>query len=74
MFFGRLVRDSYNCSAEISRSVAAKVYQRKRRERGVLLHFCAPGMTEAPFRVDSNGGGGETSLAWVVPLIMGVTR
>ena len=74
MFFGRLVRDSYNCSAEISRSVAAKVYQRKRRERGVLLQFGAPGMTDTPFRVDSNGGGGDTSLAWAIPLIMGVAR
>ena len=25
-------------------------------------------MTDAPFRVDSNGGGRDTSLAWVIPL------
>ena len=25
-------------------------------------------MTDAPFRVDSNGGDGDTSLAWVIPL------
>ena len=31
-------------------------------------------MTDVPFRVDSNGGGGDTSLAWVIPLIMRVTR
>jgi hypothetical protein len=61
MFFGRLVRDSYNCSAEISRSAAASVYQQKRRMQ--LLHAGAPGMTDTLFRVDSKGGGGDTSLA-----------
>jgi hypothetical protein len=25
-------------------------------------------MTDAPFRADSNGGGGDTSLAWVMTL------
>ncbi len=73
MFFGRFVRDSYNCSAEISRSVAASVYQRKRKKRSIL-HVDAPGMIDAPFRVDSNGGGGDTSLAWVILLIIRVTR
>src|SRR6266702_2315582 len=34
----------------------------------------APGMIDAPFRVDSNGGGGDTSLAWVILLIIRVTR
>ena len=42
MFFGRVVRDSYNCNAEISRSVAASVYQQKRNKRnysGIFAHL-----------------------------------
>ena len=40
-------------------------------KRGKTTAMCgAPGMTDAPFRVDNNGDGGDTSLAWVVPLII----
>lgn len=34
---------------------------KKGRKRWVL-----PGITDAPFRVDSNGGGIDTSFAWVI--------
>ena len=37
------------------------------------MHVGAPGMADAPFRVDSNGGGGDISLAWAILLSMKVT-
>ena len=39
MFFGRLVRDSYNCSADISRSVAASVFQNGEEGKCMLAHL-----------------------------------
>ena len=38
------------------------------------MYVGAPGIADAPFRVDSNDGDGDISLAWVIPLIMEVTR
>ena len=35
------------------------------------MYAGAPGMADALFRVDSNGGGGDISLAWAISLVMG---
>jgi hypothetical protein len=57
---------SYNCSADNSRSLADILSCKPKIKTKEEDQIGPPGITDALFNVDSNGGAGETSLAYAI--------